>query len=125
MPESRPGATVQLAATTAGGHASAHVPVQVLLASVSLVNVYSVRPSGPTRIWPSGEVAAFTETEAPAAAAGAGAGEVAADGGGGAGAAAEGFELSLLPQAANRAPAAASPTRIRVLIMGGAPWWWG
>src|SRR6478735_9267703 len=67
MPESRPGATVQLAATTAGGHASAQVPLHVLLASVSLVNAYSVRPSGPTRIWPSGEVAAFTETEAPAA----------------------------------------------------------
>src|SRR6187200_3332861 len=105
MPESRPGATVQLAATTAGGHASAHVPVHVLLASVSLVNAYSVRPSGPTRIWPRGEVAALTETDAPAAAAGAG--EVAADGGGGAGAAADGFELLLLPQAASRVPAAA------------------
>src|SRR5262245_54963659 len=102
MPESSPGATVQLAATTAGGQASAQVPVQVLFASVSLVNAYRVRPSGPTRIWPSGEVADFTETDAPAAAAGAGAGVVATDGGGGAGSAADVFALLLLPQAPNR-----------------------
>jgi hypothetical protein len=70
-PESSPGATDQVASTITGGHASAHVPVHVDLASVSLVKAYSVLPDASTRICPYALEPALTATVAPAGGAGA------------------------------------------------------
>src|SRR5262245_56223130 len=112
-PESSSGPTVQLGLTMAGGHAVAHAPLQVLLASTSLVKPYSVMPSWPTRILPSGDVAALTTTSSPALV---GPADVVASVTGAAAGAA-----SSPPQAARprlRAAAASSPGMSRLVYMG-------
>ena len=63
--ESRPGPTCQSSGTMTGGHVVAHVPKHVLVACVSFVKPYNVRPSVPVRSVPRSFFADFTVTLVP------------------------------------------------------------